>query len=231
VTETGSVGAPNKSVAQVIAAYASTTGEIVNYPLTKDQAAAIRLWMIKSGSGMVLATEPVLQGLAFADVASKATWLQQAPCPTCQLMDPGSGPAVTSFPIPVRPFSKQVDEIRKQLTEKVRAEFVRTAGRREPIEAWEGISICATVVAIQARPAKVIDVDNTAKAIIDTMGGLVFPNDKQVIHISTYRLQSAVDPGYYLITLRPAHPPKENVIDHNNANVTFAGLIRPIVLE
>lgn len=231
MTENGSTDTPNEAVVEIIAAYTRDTGEVVDYPLTKDKAASIRLWMFNNGSGMALAKEPALRGLAFADVASKATWLQQAPCPTCRLMDPGSGPAVVSFPIPVRPFSKQVDEIRKQLTDKVRAEFVRTADRREPVEAWEGISICATVVAIQARPSKIIDVDNTAKAIIDTMGGLVFPNDRQVIHVSTHRLQSAVDPGYYLITLRPAYPPMENVIDLDDANVTFAGLIRPIVLE
>lgn len=95
------------------------------------------------------------------------------------------------------------------------------------MEAWRDVAICASVVAIQAGSVRVIDVDNAAKAIIDTMTGIVFPDDRQIEHLSVSRLRHPDTTAFYLVALRPAYPALADVIDLT-CQVLFNGLIDPI---
>lgn len=143
----------------------------------------------------------------------------------CRLVVPqGTPPLPTFFAIPVRPFTKQVKETRRLITAAVRAEIERSD---QAPDQWRGVPICVTVVSVQATTEKLIDVDNAAKAILDTMGGTIFPDDRQVQHLSISRLTADGTPGYYLIGLRPAYPNLDDVVDHTS-RMRFLGTIRPI---
>lgn len=97
----------------------------------------------------------------------------------------------------------------------------------QPAEAWQDVAICASVVAVQAGPAGVIDVDNAAKAILDTMKGIVFPDDRQIEHLSVSRLRHPGSTACYLIALRAVYPALADVIDPTY-QVRFAGLVTPV---
>ena len=171
---------------------------------------------------------PVRQPLVHADIADKARWLQQAPCITCHVILPAENPPYpVSFPIPVRPFTKQNQLTVKRLTEATRQAIAVRSSRRQPIDAWKDVAICASVVAVQAKAAKVIDVDNAAKAIMDTMKGIIFPDDKQVRHLSVHRIRNPDSNAYYLVSLRPVYPELDDVIDLT-CQVKFNGLVDPI---
>jgi Endodeoxyribonuclease RusA len=83
------------------------------------------------------------------------------------------------------------------------------------------------VVAAQGHPMKIKDVDNSAKAILDTMKGIVFPDDRQIEHLSTSRIQHEDTPAYYLIYLRPVYPMLEDAIDRK-CRVKLAGLVKQV---
>jgi len=223
---------PSERVQAACRAYTAATGHQVGWPMTLSESAQIRMWLIRESLDTSVAMgwykTPVLQPWVHADVAAKAVWLQQAPCMQCRLIPlTGNPPFPVSFPIPVRPFTKQNRKTRQLLTEATRKELTRRSADRQPMEAWNEIGICASVVAIQARPAKIIDVDNAAKAILDTMKGIIFPDDRQIQHLSVSRIRHSDTLAYYLIMLRPVHAELEDVIDPTCC-VKFGGLVQPI---
>ncbi|MGQ4422877.1 RusA family crossover junction endodeoxyribonuclease [Streptomyces violaceoruber] len=210
-------------------AYVADTGQRLDTPPTVQQRERVRRWLVEVDMNdpqpVGYAKIPVLQAGIHCDVDKKAQWLQQAPCMQCRLVVPqGTPPLPTFFAIPVRPFTKQVKETRRLITAAVRAEIERSD---QAPDQWRGVPICVTVVSVQATTEKLIDVDNAAKAILDTMGGTIFPDDRQVQHLSISRLTADGTPGYYLISLRPAYPNLDDVVDHTS-RMRFLGTIRPI---
>ncbi|MFJ8939999.1 RusA family crossover junction endodeoxyribonuclease [Streptomyces sp. NPDC102365] len=222
---------PSARVEAAYRAYTSDTGEFLATPPTAAQRERVRRWLMEvhfSDPRPVGYTKAaVLQAGVHSDVDGKAQWLQQGPCMQCRLIIPtGSPPLPTYFAIPVRPFTKQVRKTRRLISQAVRAEIQRS--NKNP-EDWRGVPICVTVVSVQASTEKLIDVDNAAKAILDTMNGTIFPDDRQVQHLSVSRLTAAGTTGYYLIGLRPAYPNLDDVVDHTS-RIRFLGTIRPISL-
>ncbi|MFE3859111.1 RusA family crossover junction endodeoxyribonuclease [Streptomyces goshikiensis] len=111
------------------------------------------------------------------------------------------------------PFTKQNDAMRKEVHARVVEEIEKTADRRADPRIWESLSICATMVAVQAQNRKTIDADNAAKAILDTLQGTVIINDNAIQHVSAYRMKAPDSKGYYLIGLRPVYPLGADVVD------------------
>lgn len=229
----GPDGPPAERVQAACRAYAAATGRQVSWPLTEVQSAAVREWLINETLYAPVAIpwhrRPVLQPAVHADVAAKAGWLQQAPCIQCRIIPPaGKPPLPMSFAVPVRPFTKQVKRTGAVLTGAIRKALQdRPPEAVQPAEVWRDVAICASIVAIQAGPARIIDVDNAAKAILDTMKNIVFPDDRQVEHLSVSRLRHPGSTAYYLISLRPVYPALDDVIDPRR-QVRFAGLVPPI---
>jgi len=139
----------------------------------------------------------------------------------------GNPPYPVSFPVPVQPFTKQNQRSIRLLTKATRQAIAKRSSRRQPIDAWKDVAICASVIAVQAKPARIIDVDNAAKAIIDTMKGIIFPDDRQIQHLSVHRIHHADTNAYYLISLRPVYPVLDDVVDLT-CQVKFNGLVDPI---
>ena len=143
----------------------------------------------------------------------------------CHLVIPaGTPPLPTYFAIPVRPFTKQVTRTRTAITNAVREEIARSDPDSDE---WRNVPICITIVSVQASTERLIDVDNAAKAILDTMSGTIFPDDRQVQHLSVSRLSAENTTGYYLIGLRPAYPSLDDVVDPIS-RIRFLGPIQRI---
>ena len=209
---------PEERLSAVYAAYQAETGKVISTGgPTGSETAEIREWLrdiqFTHPEALGWYKEPVLQPWVQADVAAKASWIQQAPCIQCHHRElGGESPYPTFFYIKTRPFTKQVPHTSAELTEATIKELERrNLGRHR--DSWKGVAICATVVAIQDEAMKIIDVDNAAKAVIDTMKGLVFPDDRQIDHLSASRIRYPGDPAFYLIGLRPVESILADVVD------------------
>jgi hypothetical protein len=210
-------------------AYTADTGQPLSSPPTAQQRDQVRRWMLDLFVEYPLLTvmrKPIWQERVYRDVAAKASSLQQATCTQCHVIDPaGKPPYPCSFPIPVRPFSKQVPTA-GELTRAVKTAISESVHTND-IESWRGVAICATVVSVQDKAENIIDVDNAAKTILDTMERLIFPNDQKIQHLSVSRLTAPDTTGYYLICLRPVHDALDDVVALTS-NATLAGTIRPV---
>ncbi|MFE1255825.1 RusA family crossover junction endodeoxyribonuclease [Streptomyces fungicidicus] len=79
---------------------------------------------------------------------------------------------------------------------------------------------------MQAENRKVIDADNAAKAILDTLQGFMILNDSAIQHVSAYRMKAPATKGYYLIGLRPVHPLEADIIAHSTHAKDVSPLMR-----
>ncbi|GAA4730053.1 RusA family crossover junction endodeoxyribonuclease [Phytohabitans rumicis] len=210
---------PQERVAAVYRAYNTDTGATLG-PDTAgpDDTAAVRLWLsgaeMSQQAALTWYKKPFLQPWVHGSVAAKANWLRQAPCPTCHpLPDSDGGPPHMYFHVRVPPFSKQVQATSVMWTATGRsllAEREHLGARREQ---WRGVGICASVVGIQRDTARIIDVDNMAKAVLDILKGIVFPDDRQIQHLSVNRVRHPDESAFYLIGLRAVRPDLADVID------------------
>ncbi|MFE5616271.1 RusA family crossover junction endodeoxyribonuclease [Streptomyces sp. NPDC056524] len=163
--------------------------------------------MVRSDRPFMVYQGPSQKGYVHADITGKAGFAQQKSCGVCEpLPFTGAGARPTFFPISVPPFTKQTAATRKRVHERVVEAMKETADLREDPRTWDGLPICATVVAVQAQSKNTIDADNAAKAILDTLQGTVIINDNAIQHVSAYRLKARETQGYYLIGLRPVYP-------------------------
>ncbi len=170
--------------------------------------------MVRSDNPWMRYKGPSQEGWVHADLGTKAGFAQQMPCRVCEPL-PSAKAQSHSFPISVPPFTKQNHSIQRKVHAQVVAEMEKTADRRADPRTWEGLAICATVVAVQADDRNVIDADNAAKAILDTLQNTVILNDKAIQHVSSFRMQApaSATKGYYLISLSPVYPLEVDVVD------------------
>ncbi|MFI7359741.1 RusA family crossover junction endodeoxyribonuclease [Streptomyces avidinii] len=224
---------PAEHVQAVVRAYTEDTGEPLGKPATAEQVQHMRRWMMAALGdffAIVLRRQTTLQPVVHFDAATKASWLQQTSCCQCRTLgDDDRAAHPISFSIPVRPFTKQNAKTKTLIHNAVRAELVRTQNRRQDVDAWKNVAICATVVAVQPHNTNIIDVDNAAKAILDTLSGILFPDDRQIQHLSVSRLNAPGTTGYYLIKLRPVYSYLDDVI-HPAVHARNASPIQPPAL-
>ncbi|MGW6055722.1 RusA family crossover junction endodeoxyribonuclease [Streptomyces sp. NPDC055189] len=204
---------PKTRVAGLLAAYEAATGEHLPKPLTPEDAARVRSWMVQANLPSVYLRSFALKANVHANTASKASFLQQAACRVCDLLPlAGPGARPSYFPISVAPFTKQNPTRRKEIHARIVGEMKQTSDRRADPRTWGGVLICATVVAVQALDRRTIDADNAAKAILDTLQGTVIVNDNAIQHVSAFRMKAPGTKGYYLIGLRPVYPLEADII-------------------
>jgi hypothetical protein len=79
---------------------------------------------------------------------------------------------------------------------------------------------------VQSSTASIIDVDNAAKAILDTLSTSVFPDDRKIQHLSVSRLHAPDVEGHYLLALSPVLPVSDDVITQTGRTV-FLGTVQP----
>ncbi|MFD3959513.1 MULTISPECIES: hypothetical protein [Streptomyces] len=205
---------PRARVDGLLRVYEEATGEHLRQPLLREEADRVRLWMMHSDLPWVVYRRLAVGANVHASLASKAGFVQQAACGVCDLL-PLDGPIArpSFFPISVPPFTKQNAAKRKEIHERVVREMERAVDKREDPRTWDGLPICATVVAVQDQNRNTIDADNAANAILDTLQGTVIVNDAAIQHVSAYRMKAPETKGYYLIGLRPVYPLECDVVD------------------
>lgn len=215
---------PQQRVDATYRAYSEMTGDVVPSPLTPCFQRKVRDWLHAQDDAMpvynelghsiallhqkVQRTKPLIQ----PDVASKANWLQQAPCLSC-LYDEASPVSPVFFPLRVRPFSPQsmrssnLKRLKQLISESME-------GRLTTSGDWTGVSVCFNVVAVVGAGQRLKDVDNMVKGLLDALQGHLYLNDDQIAHLSVHRLRHGGDDGFYLMSARPVLNPLADVIDH-----------------
>ncbi|WP_189554743.1 RusA family crossover junction endodeoxyribonuclease [Streptomyces lavendofoliae] len=217
---------PAERIAGLLEVYSQETGDQLSPPLAPDEAAQVRAWMVSQDRFSIARKEATLRAEAHSTVSSKASWLQQLKCTSCDVLDFESTAArPTYFAVPVPPFTKQNKDTARRVNKAVKHEMERTQSSRDPMT-WKGLMICASVVAVQSSNRRLIDVDNAAKAVLDTLSGTVIIDDRYVQHLRASRLIAQDTEGYYVIGLLPVHPLEDDVVERSG-HVVFAGLIQP----
>jgi hypothetical protein len=131
---------PYTKVQAACRAYAAATGSSVSWPMTLEESTAVRRWLIQQApTGAAWHDYLIRQPWVHWDAAAKASWAQQAPYIICNIIPPDGGPPFpVPFPIPVRPFTKQVRHSSQYLTDATRKALKnRPADKVQPIEAWQ----------------------------------------------------------------------------------------------
>ncbi|RZU14333.1 RusA family crossover junction endodeoxyribonuclease [Streptomyces sp. BK239] len=217
---------PAERIAGLLKVYSQETGDQLSPPLAPAAAARVRAWMVSQDRFQIAHKEATLRAEVHSSVSSKASWLQQSRCTSCDALDFKSTAArPTYFAVPVPPFTKQNKDRARRVNKAVRREMERTHSSRDPMT-WKGLMICASVVAVQSENRRLIDVDNAAKAVLDTLSKTVIIDDRYVQHLRASRLIAHGTEGYYLIGLSPVHPLEDDVVERSG-HVVFAGLIQP----
>jgi hypothetical protein len=217
---------PRLRVAGLLEAFTIETGEALDQPITAEQVQRVRLWMVRRDMPTVARKEPTLRMNVHSSLAAKASWLAQAPCIVCDKLPNSVAAEHSTFTIPVPPFTKQNRTTARAVAKAMATEFGRTADKRSGPRTWEGLSICASVVAVQNAQRHIIDVDNAAKAVLDTLSKTVFIDDRHIQHLSAMRLQATDTTGYYVIGLRPVYPLEDDCLD-TSGEVPYLGLVQP----
>jgi Endodeoxyribonuclease RusA len=214
----GAKAGPVARVEATLRAYEAGTRLKLSTPITDDERAAVRLWLVAAemydaiddtGHGMaLLATR---EGpLIHPGVSEKIGYLQQASCSTC-LLDESRSPIAISFGVRTRPFSAQslgADELRV-LKERIAD---RMAGKFSTIDDWQGAELCVTVVCALGAGDRQKDADNMVKGLLDALQGSVYANDTSIAHLSVIRIRQEGNEGFYALGASPALKPLDDVI-------------------
>lgn len=228
----GPDGDPTARIEATYRAFTKSTGESLGPTPSDDERHRVADWLMAQEDSMPVIDDqghslsllhvkvPRMKPLIHPVLASKVSWLQQAPCLTC-VRDEQSPSLGVSFGVRVRPFSAQSMEsadlklIKQRISESME-------GRLGPAKDWSASQVCVTVVAVVNAKARQKDVDNMAKGLLDSLQGHLYLNDSQIAHLSISRVRHRGDDAFYLLSARPVLDPLEDVIDPE-LRISWAG--------
>lgn len=154
----------------------------------------------------------------FSSLSAKASGLAQFHCPLCS----GKGDEGPVWTIPIRcpPISKQAAQARGKA-----AAFERAiASRLTNYGPWLGStdSVCLLIVFVVHPTVKRKDIDNMAKAVVDSVKNILFGDDRQIDHLNLIRLK-ATEEEYIYINLRKSYINDHSDVLFRGAHHSWAG--------
>lgn len=224
-----SVGAdspPKQRIAAAVAAYNEATGQSLELPLDATDAKEVADWLKNEecntpknsqghGVALLYGLRRASAPLVHPDLASKISWLSQAPCPTC-LYDMTAKPLSANFGVYVRPFSAQSIKGAGKLgriKDAIRSDLQRRGTGWFDPNTFEHGNFCVNVVAVLPKAAKIMDPDNMIKGLLDSMQGAIYENDRQVQHVASHRVIHGGTISYYSVDVTPVTDISADVVD------------------
>ncbi|WP_134774139.1 RusA family crossover junction endodeoxyribonuclease [Ornithinimicrobium flavum] len=144
-----------------------------------------------------------------ATYLSKATWLAERPCTTCDF-DPSGLPV--SVQLPIDPFTAQTDAgALRERKSRIRSGL---ASMYPSNCSWPACTqVCLRVVCVLGAKNRDKDADNLVKGILDSLQSVIYENDASISHMEVFKLSTQAPRGFYLVSARPVEPLTNDVLD------------------
>ena len=125
-----------------------------------------------------------------------------------------------AFPIAVEPWSRQSTKPAQEIRDAVHDELTE----RGILRPWSESPLCLTIVSLVPSTTTRKDVDNLVKGLLDSMEGVLCPNDRLVQCLTSRRVEYAGLIGNYFVSARAVHPWNADVVhDHPAAPIIASG--------
>lgn len=149
------------------------------------------------------------RGRLHATYMSKATWLSDRPCTTCDIAAPGMS---VSMQLPIDPFSAQIGaETLRSRKARLRAGL---ASMYPESGLWpKCVHVCLRVVCVLSAHDRDKDADNLVKGVLDSLQSVLYENDASIGHLEVFKLSTRASRGFYLVSARPVEVLTSDVLD------------------
>ncbi|MBB4856680.1 Holliday junction resolvase RusA-like endonuclease [Mycobacteroides chelonae] len=187
--------------------YQSETGEILDNPPSEDQRRTVHDWIERMAwNGPCLFIKSMQwKNSIYLNMLRKASTLSQMGCQVCriQIEPDGIFPLHVQFYVDFKPWSAQSRKDKAHLKQAVIDKLREMNQFKKPeVFPWAGGPVCVTVISVVPRRAKIKDVDNLVKGLLDTMSGIVYSDDSLIQCLTSRRLEYAGDVGFYFVSVR-----------------------------
>jgi Holliday junction resolvase RusA-like endonuclease len=205
---------PDQRLEVVWRAYEQENEIPLSRPPTVEQRARVHEWLqAMHGSEnfpMFAARASHMRAMLNLSMCEKASRLAQSRCVSCELVvGPNEKiPLNVTFPIAAEPWSRQSANRAKEIRDAVHCELAE----RGICHPWSDSPICVTIVSLVPHATTRKDVDNLVKGLLDSMRGVLFPDDRLVQCLTSRRIEYAGPIGHYLVSARAVYPWDADVI-------------------
>ena len=228
----GPNASPEQRLEVIWRAYEHHHQVVLNRPPASTQREAVHNWLREMRKGenfpMFSARASRINTSLHLSLSEKASRLAQEWCKACEpvITSDGKFPLYATFPIQVEPWSRQSSQQSQVIRDAVRAELAQ----RGHFQPWSESPLCVSVVSLVRRGASRKDVDNLVKGLLDSMQGVLYPNDHLVQCLTSRRVEYNGAVGNYFVSVRAVHSWEADVIyNHPQAPKILAG--RRITLD
>lgn len=215
----GDDATPEQRLEVVWCAYEQETGIRLSRPPSAGQRVGIHAWLMAmrkhDNFPMFIARVPRMRTMLHLSMREKASRLAQSWCPSCDLVVQldGKVPLNVTFPIAVEPWSRQSTKQAKKIRDAVHDELAE----RGICQPWSGSPLCLTIVSLVPAKTSGKDVDNLVKGLLDSMQGVLYPDDRLIQCLTTRRIEYAGPVGHYSVSARAVHPWDADVVHDDPA--------------
>lgn len=164
----------------------NAASQISNAP-TRDELDRVVSWLNKDQELDFLKRRTVLVPSFSTSLSAKVFSLSQFHCPICATRD-GLFP-VEILPIRIPPVSKQAISQKKGYRAAFELAITHRFSKRVASFSKDD-SLCVMIVFVVSRKRRVKDLDNMAKAMLDSVKGVLFGDDRSIDHLNLLRLVS-----------------------------------------
>lgn len=215
----GSDASPGQRLEVVWRAYEQEKGTPLGRPPTAEQRARVHEWLIAMRKDdsfpRFVALATVTRRTLHLSMSTKASRLAQSGCVSCEIVvgPDGRSPVDMTFHIQVEPWSRQSTRRAQEIREAVHDELTE----RGLLRPWSDSPLCLTIVSLVPSTTTRKDVDNLVKGLLDSMEGVLYPNDRLVQCLTSRRVEYAGPIGNYIVSARAVHPWSADVVHDDPA--------------